>query len=71
MTGGFSVSGKNKLGQVMSCFKHLLTYLGDGDRFSVYLFALETKRLFGLMNMDTVNRVFFFFFLLIIIYMFI
>ena len=35
MTGGFSLQGRNKLAQVMNCFHHLITYLGDMDRFSV------------------------------------
>lgn len=35
MTGGFSLKGKNKLGQVMNCFQHLISYMGEMDRFSV------------------------------------
>jgi hypothetical protein len=56
MQGGYSLKGKNKLVQVMHCFKHLIKFLGNDDRFSVFLFALETRRLFGLLPMNRVNR---------------
>jgi hypothetical protein len=56
MQGGFSLTGKNKLAQVLSCFKHLLTYLTPSDRLSIFLFALNPQKLFGLVAMDTVRK---------------
>ncbi|KAK2962570.1 hypothetical protein BLNAU_2402 [Blattamonas nauphoetae] len=56
MSGGISQPNRDKLQQVMSCFQNLLKFLGDEDRFTVYQFAQQTKKVIDMAFMNKENR---------------